>query len=62
MIVDAGGGTIDLSAYCMTLSSPAFEEIAPAECEPSRPLFHRKFVEITRYRSITGICFCQQTC
>jgi hypothetical protein len=33
MIVDAGGGTIDLSAYFMTFSPPSFEEIAPAECE-----------------------------
>jgi hypothetical protein len=30
VIVDAGDGTIDLSAYSMKLSS--FEEIAPAEC------------------------------
>ena len=33
MIVDAGGGTVDLSAYFMTLSPASFEEIAPAECE-----------------------------
>ena len=31
MIIDAGGGTIDLSAYTTTHTS--FEEIAPAECE-----------------------------
>jgi len=33
VIVDAGGGTIDLSAYSMQLSPTSFEEIAPAECE-----------------------------
>lgn len=33
VIIDAGGGTIDLSAYSMSLSPTAFEEIAPAECE-----------------------------
>ncbi|KAG2049397.1 hypothetical protein BDR06DRAFT_961567 [Suillus hirtellus] len=32
IIVDAGGGTIDLSAYSMKLSPTSFEEIAPAEC------------------------------
>ncbi|OJA08932.1 hypothetical protein AZE42_05319 [Rhizopogon vesiculosus] len=32
VIVDAGGGTIDLSAYSMKLSPTSFEEIAPAQC------------------------------
>ncbi|KAF8840354.1 hypothetical protein BDN67DRAFT_1011543 [Paxillus ammoniavirescens] len=32
VIIDAGGGTIDLSAYSMELSPASFEEIAPAEC------------------------------
>src|SRR5882757_967583 len=32
VIVDAGGGTIDLSAYSMELSPTSFEEIAAAEC------------------------------
>ncbi|OAX34710.1 hypothetical protein K503DRAFT_803365 [Rhizopogon vinicolor AM-OR11-026] len=32
VIVDAGGGTIDLSAYSMKLSPTSFKEIAPAEC------------------------------
>jgi hypothetical protein len=33
IVVDAGGGTIDLSAYYMTPSPASFEEIAPTECE-----------------------------
>jgi hypothetical protein len=34
IVVDAGGGTIDLSAYYMLTPKPAtFEEIAAAECE-----------------------------
>lgn len=33
VVIDAGGGTIDLSAYSMRLSPASFEEIAPAECE-----------------------------
>ncbi|KAI6124648.1 hypothetical protein EV401DRAFT_1161170 [Pisolithus croceorrhizus] len=32
VIIDAGGGTVDLSAYSMQLSPTSFEEIAPAEC------------------------------
>jgi len=33
VIVDAGGETIDLSAYSMQLSPISFKEIAPAECK-----------------------------
>ena len=34
VIIDAGGGTIDLSAYSVKLSPPReFKEIAPAECK-----------------------------
>ena len=55
VIIDAGGGTIDLSAYSMRLSPASFEEIAPAEC---------KYVDMTVCgvrsnqitRSITRIC------
>ncbi len=36
IIVDAGGGTVDLSAYAnKTNKDNAFEEIAPTECEQS---------------------------
>lgn len=33
IIIDAGGGTVDLSAYAMELSPASFKEIAPAECK-----------------------------
>ncbi|KAG6371759.1 hypothetical protein JVT61DRAFT_9111 [Boletus reticuloceps] len=33
MIIDAGGGTIDVSSYYMTTSPPTFQEIAPVECK-----------------------------
>jgi hypothetical protein len=35
IIVDAGGGTIDLSAYGVTPSTAgnSFEEIAPSQCK-----------------------------
>ena len=38
VIVDAGGGTIDLSAYSMKLSPTLFEEIAPAKCKSRVPV------------------------
>ncbi|KAJ8585540.1 hypothetical protein M405DRAFT_705987, partial [Rhizopogon salebrosus TDB-379] len=38
VIVDAGGGTIDVSAYHMT-TAPSFEEIAPAECRLQGSVF-----------------------
>ena len=37
IVVDAGGGTIDLSAFSMKLSPTSFEEIATAECESRFP-------------------------
>ena len=36
IIVDAGGGTIDLSAYYMKTAPSVFEEIAPAVCASHR--------------------------
>lgn len=33
VIIDAGGGTVDLSAYSMKLAPTSFKEIAPAECK-----------------------------
>ena len=37
IVIDAGGGTIDLSAYSVKLSPPReFKEIAPAECNVFR--------------------------
>ena len=33
MIIDAGGGTVDVSSYYMTTSPATFQEIAPVECK-----------------------------
>lgn len=33
MVIDAGGGTIDVSSYYMTTSPATLQEIAPAECK-----------------------------
>jgi hypothetical protein len=38
IIVDAGGGTVDLSAYRMNASQGGFEEIAAPDCEPGSSL------------------------
>ena len=39
VIVDAGGGTIDITAYVRKphTTKPVYEEIAPAKCEWFRP-------------------------
>ncbi|KAG9312597.1 hypothetical protein JVU11DRAFT_6994 [Chiua virens] len=39
IIIDAGGGTVDLSAYSMKLSPTSFKEIAPAECRLQGSVF-----------------------
>lgn len=61
IIIDAGGGTVDLSAYSMKLSPTSFKEIAPAEC---------KFIlsvilwlnEKHGNRSTSGLCFRHVSC
>ncbi|KAI9566246.1 hypothetical protein HD554DRAFT_2025961 [Boletus coccyginus] len=39
VIIDAGGGTIDLSVYSVTFNPVACEEIAPAECRLQGAVF-----------------------
>jgi len=39
MIIDAGGGTVDVSSYYMTTSPATFQEIAPAECRLQGAVF-----------------------
>ncbi|KAI6029300.1 hypothetical protein BKA83DRAFT_4216861 [Pisolithus microcarpus] len=39
IVIDAGGGTVDLSAYSMQLSPTSFLEIAPAECRLQGSVF-----------------------
>lgn len=58
IIIDAGGGTIDLSAYSVSLSPPReFKEIAPAECNPFLDGFE-PFLKHGLHRSPSRICFC----
>lgn len=40
VVIDAGGGTLDLSMYSMKFDPTSFEEIAPAECKYIIMLFH----------------------
>ncbi|KIM86827.1 hypothetical protein PILCRDRAFT_4705 [Piloderma croceum F 1598] len=58
IVVDAGGGTVDLSAYCMTVSPDSFEEIAPTECRLQGSVFisrrARAFLQEKLKRSIFG--------
>lgn len=54
VVIDAGGGTIDSSAYSMRLSPALFEEIAPAECEYADT--SAVVSNFTIIRSLTGIC------
>ncbi|KAF8552720.1 hypothetical protein OG21DRAFT_1498210 [Imleria badia] len=39
VVIDAGGGTIDLSMYSMKFEPTSFEEIAPAECRLQGSVF-----------------------
>ncbi|KAF8552717.1 hypothetical protein OG21DRAFT_1523589 [Imleria badia] len=39
VVIDAGGGTIDLSMYSMKFETKSFEEIAPAECRLQGSVF-----------------------
>lgn len=58
MIVDAGGGTVDLSTYKFNSTAPiTVEEIAPVDCKPFDCLDKTYFVIIFRY--IPGVDICQ---
>jgi hypothetical protein len=62
IIADAGGGTIDLSAYYMKDSPSMFEEIAPALCVS--PLNDFVLVDtdaISSFRCLSGFYLCNPT-
>jgi hypothetical protein len=62
IIVDAGGGTIDLSAYCMKHEPNWFEEIAPSTCKPLSNHFASRSPTKPDSRSFPGIRVCQSSC
>ena len=56
VVIDAGGGTIDLSAYSIKLSHPReFKEIAPAECKTC--LSDRVLSKTLPHRSSSRVSF-----
>ena len=58
IVIDAGGGTIDLSAYSVRLSPPReFKEIAPAECNVLRDRL-KPFLKRFLHRSSSRFCVC----
>lgn len=61
LIADAGGGTLDISAYAIRASSPlVMEEIAPPDCMSLSFPFHQKLAElICASRHIRGFRFRQ---
>ncbi|KAH7912709.1 hypothetical protein BJ138DRAFT_1228273 [Hygrophoropsis aurantiaca] len=54
IVVDAGGGTIDLSAYSMSQSSNTFEEIAPTECRLQGSVFVTRRAHALLKRKLEG--------
>jgi hypothetical protein len=57
VIIDAGAGTIDLSAYSMQLSPPSFEEIAPAECRLSLISVTFPYLSVLRLPARISLCY-----
>jgi hypothetical protein len=62
VIVDAGGGTVDLSAYFMSLTPSSFEEIAPAECGSDKSTFYYSNNKVFVLRSITRFGIREPAC
>ncbi|KAG2153153.1 hypothetical protein DEU56DRAFT_954958 [Suillus clintonianus] len=54
IVIDAGGGTIDLSAYSMKLSPTSFEEIAPAECRLQGSVFVTDRAQTLLQKKLSG--------
>ncbi|KAF8132021.1 hypothetical protein EV363DRAFT_1583618 [Boletus edulis] len=57
MIIDAGGGTIDVSSYYMTTSPPTFQEIAPVECRLQGAVFVTRRAQQLLTVKLTGSKF-----
>ncbi|KAF8441288.1 hypothetical protein L210DRAFT_3611856 [Boletus edulis BED1] len=58
VIIDAGGGTIDLSAYSMKLSPASFEETAPAECRLQGSVLVTRRASALLKRKLDGSKYC----
>ncbi|KAF8431023.1 hypothetical protein L210DRAFT_3561370 [Boletus edulis BED1] len=58
VIIDAGGGTIDLSAYSVTCNPVVCEEIAPAECRLQGAVFVTRRASTLLKRKLEGSPHC----
>ncbi|KAH0836433.1 hypothetical protein J3R83DRAFT_8038 [Lanmaoa asiatica] len=54
VVIDAGGGTLDLSMYTMKLDPTSFEEIAPAECRLQGSVFVSRRAKGLLHRKLQG--------
>lgn len=62
MVVDCGGGTIDISSYARAGSEgQSYIETSPAECEVPASI-GVEFCLSSISRSPPGVYFCSQTC
>ena len=64
VIVDAGGGTIDVSSYSRDPNSPkeSFEEIAAPQCPLLFITFEIARIRLLHTRSLPRFCFCYHSC
>ncbi|KAI9573815.1 hypothetical protein HD554DRAFT_2012318 [Boletus coccyginus] len=54
VVIDAGGGTLDLSMYSMKFDPTSFEEIAPAECRLQGSVFVTRRAKGLLQRKLEG--------
>ncbi|KAG9309464.1 hypothetical protein JVU11DRAFT_10433 [Chiua virens] len=60
VIIDAGGGTLDLSMYSMKFNPTSFEEIAPAECHLQGSVFVTQRAKGLLQRKLAGSRYSSQ--
>ena len=58
VVIDAGGGIINLSIFSMTSNRISCEEIAPAECMQSLLITKLTLIHPYLLSSIAGLCLC----
>ncbi|KAF8141960.1 hypothetical protein EV363DRAFT_1468651 [Boletus edulis] len=54
VVIDAGGGTLDLSVYSMKFDPTSFEEVAPAECRLQGSVFVTRRAKELLQRKLRG--------
>ena len=61
VIVDAGGGTVDISSYSRN-QKESFEEIAAPQCSFVLNTFKFANIRLLHTRSLPRLCFCDRPC